>query len=194
MPSPSPEASAVLAFWFDPAHRSHWYKVDRAFDAQIREQFAGVIEQALAGKLDEWATTPSGWLALLIVLDQFSRNIYRKDPRAWAQDSRAQQVALSGIQQRFDQQLPPLQRVFAYMPLEHAEDIELQRRSVMLFEALCNDLPPDQRDNYNEFLQYARRHEVVIACFGRFPHRNVVLGRASTPEEMAYLAEPGSGF
>jgi uncharacterized protein (DUF924 family) len=192
--SPPPEASAVLAFWFDPAHHTKWYTADPVFDARIREQFSGLIEPAATGQLDDWASMPSSWLALLIVLDQFSRNIYRSDSRAWMQDVRAQQLALSGIAEGFDRQLPPMQRVFAYMPLEHAEDIELQRRCVMLFEALCNDVPSDQRDNYTGFLDYARWHEVVIARFGRFPHRNAVLGRTSTPEEWAYLAGPGSGF
>jgi uncharacterized protein (DUF924 family) len=194
MTHPPPGASAVLAFWFDPAHHDKWYATDPVFDAQIREQFAQSIEQAVAGKLTDWAATPSGWLALLIVLDPFPCNLYRNDSRAWAQDVRAQQRVLSGIEEGFDRQLPSIQCVFAYMPLEHAEDMGLQRRSVMLFEALCHDLPPDQRDSYSGFLDYARRHEAVIARFGRFPHRNVVLGRISTPEELAYLAEHSSGF
>jgi uncharacterized protein (DUF924 family) len=184
----------VLAFWFDPAHHGKWYAVDPVFDAQIRERFASSIEQAVAGKLTGWAAAPSGWLALLIVLDPFPCNLYRNDSRAWAQDVRAQQLALSGSEEGFDRQLPSIQRVFAYMPLKHAEDMGLQRRSVLLFEALCSDVPPDEGHSYSGFLDYARRHEVVIARFGRFPHRNAVLGRASTPEELAYLAEHGSGF
>ncbi|GGA11831.1 DUF924 family protein [Dyella caseinilytica] len=188
------DASAVLAFWFDPAHHDEWYASHPAFDALIRERFAHQVELAAAGKLMDWAATLEGWLALLIVLDQFPRNLYRRDSRAWAQDLRAQQLALSGIEEGFDRQLPAIQRVFAYMPLEHAEDIELQRRAVTLFEALCNDVPPDERDRYDGFLDYARRHEAVIARFGRFPHRNGVLGRVSTSEEQRYLAEPGAGF
>lgn len=189
-----PAASAVLAFWFDPAIHAEWYAGNPEFDARIREQFAEQIGQAAAGKLIEWTATPSGWLALLIVLDQFSRNIYRHDSRAWAQDLRAQRLALSGIEEGFDRLLPPIQRVFAYMPLEHAEDMRLQQCSIALFDALCNDVPLDQRDDYTGFLDYARRHEAVIARFGRFPHRNAVLERTSTPEELAYLAEPGAGF
>jgi uncharacterized protein (DUF924 family) len=185
-----PDALAVLAFWFDPAHHDDWYASHPAFDALIRERFTTQVDLAAAGKLADWTDTPSGWLALLIVLDQFPRNLYRDDPRAWAQDLRAQQLALSGIDEGFDRQLPPLQRVFAYMPLEHAEDIELQRRSVALFEALCNEAP----DRYGDFLKYARRHEAVIERFGRFPHRNAVLGRVSTSEELTYLEEPGAGF
>jgi uncharacterized protein (DUF924 family) len=188
------EISVVLAFWFDPAHHRKWYSVDPAFDEQIRQQFGGTIERAAADQLVDWPVTPSGWLALLILLDQFPRNIYRNDTRAWMQDLRAQQLALSGIEEGFDRQLPAIQRVFAYMPLEHAEDIGLQRPSVMLFEALCRDVPPDQHDNYRGFLDYARQHEAVIERFGRFPHRNALLGRISTPEELAHLAQPGSGF
>jgi uncharacterized protein (DUF924 family) len=194
MPNTPPEAAAVLAFWFDPANHDEWYASRPEFDAVIRERFAPYVALAETGGLMDWPATPDGWLALLIVLDQFPRNLYRRDPRAWAQDLRAQQLALSGIEEGFDRQLPAIQRVFAYMPLEHAEDRGLQRRCVALFEALLCDVPPDQRSRYDGFLDYARRHEAVIARFGRFPHRNAVLGRISTPEEQAYLAEPGAGF
>jgi uncharacterized protein (DUF924 family) len=163
MIQPPPDASAVLAFWFDLAHHGKWYAADPVFDARIRERFARSIEQAVAGKLTGWAATPLGWLALLIALDPFPCNLYRNDSRAWAQDVRAQQWALSGIEEGFERQLPPVQRVFAYMPLEHAEDMGLQRRSIMLFEALCSDAPPDERHSYSGFLDYARRHEAVIA-------------------------------
>ena len=190
MTCPPPDAQAVLAFWFDPAHHDEWYAGNPAFDALIRERFMAQVDLAAAGKLADWPDTPSGWLALLIVLDQFPRNLYRNDRGAWAQDLRAQQLALSGIEDGFDRQLPALQRVFAYMPLEHAENIGLQQRSVALFEALCSEAP----DRFRSCLDYARRHQAVIACFGRFPHRNAVLGRVSTPDELAYLAEPGTGF
>jgi uncharacterized protein (DUF924 family) len=192
--SPPPEALSVLAFWFDPAHKDKWYKRDLAFDAQIREQFGYLVDAAAAGHLNHWSNTPSGWVALLILLDQFPRNIYRDDPRAWALDLLAQQIVVSGVEEGFDRQLPPIQRVFAYMPLEHAEDIGLQQRSVQLFECLCDSLPADERDHYTGFLDYARGHESVIKRFGRFPHRNVVLGRETTPEEKVYLAEHGSSF
>lgn len=194
MPSPPPEALSVLAFWFDSAHETQWFRSDPAFDVQIREQFGDQVSAATAGRLNHWPATPSGWLALLIVLDQFPRNIYRNDPRAWRQDLLAQQIVVSGLEEDFDRQLPPIQRVFAYMPLQHAEDIGLQRRCVQLFEDLCDSAPANERDRYADFLDYARRHESVIARFGRFPHRNAVLGRATTPEEEVYLAEPGSGF
>ncbi len=185
---------AVLAFWFDPAHRDEWFSGHPQFDAAIRERFAELVELGAEGKLADWSSTPLGWLAWLIVLDQFPRNLYRSDARAWVQDVRAQQLALWGIEEGFDRQLQPIQRVFAYIPLEHAEDRGLQQRCIALFEALCKDVPADERNQYTDFLEYAWKHHAVIARFGRFPHRNAVMGRTSTPEELAYLAEPGAGF
>jgi uncharacterized protein (DUF924 family) len=187
-------AHDVLDFWFAETSAVHWFAADAAFDAQIRERFGSAVDAAADGRLDDWAVNPSDWLALLLLLDQFPRNLYRGDSRTWAQDASAQRVALSGIARDDDRQLPPLQRVFAYLPLEHAEDMALQRKSVTLFEALCVEVLPTQRERFEEFLDYARRHHEVIARFGRFPHRNAVLGRTSTPEEMVYLAQPGSGF
>lgn len=190
----SPAAQDVLAFWFAEENAVHWFAADAAFDAQIRERFGAVVETAASGALDSWATLPLSWLALLILLDQFSRNLYRNDPRAWAQDGRTQALALAGIASGNDRQLPPLQRVFVYLPLEHAEDIGLQRRSVSLFEALCAEVSPEQRARFEGFLDYARRHHEVIERFGRFPHRNAALGRRDTPSEALYLALPDSGF
>ena len=187
-------AHDVLDFWFAETNAAHWFVADAAFDAQIRERFGSAMDAAADGGLDRWAVNPPGWLALLILLDQFPRNLYRGDSCAWAQDASAQRVALSGIARGDDRQLLPLQRVFAYLPLEHAEAMALQRQSVALFEALCAEVPPSQRERFEEFLDYARRHRDVIARFGRFPHRNAVLGRTSTPEEMLHLAQPGSGF
>jgi uncharacterized protein (DUF924 family) len=184
----------ILDFWFAPAHVACWFADAAAFDAQIRERFAETAQAAANGTLNNWTDTPSGWLALLIVLDQFPRNLHRGDSRAWAQDVNAQRVVLSGIARADDRQLPALQRVFAYLPLEHAEDNALQQRSVAMFEALCAEVPPEQREQFEEFLDYARRHRDVIARFGRFPHRNAVLGRTSTSQEMIYLAQPGAGF
>lgn len=189
-----PAARDVLDFWFAETSVKHWFDVDEAFDMRIRARFGNLEEAAAAGRLADWAATPSGWLAWLILLDQFPRNLHRGGRRAWAQDASAQQVALSGLARGDDRQLPPLQRVFSYLPLEHAEDMALQRRSVALFEALCRDAPVREQVRFSGFLDYARRHHDVIARFGRFPHRNAVLGRASTPEEVLYLAQPGAGF
>jgi uncharacterized protein (DUF924 family) len=184
----------VLDFWFAPTHAAFWFASDAGFDAQLRERFGNTAQAAASGRLDDWANTPPGWLALLIALDQFPRNLHREDARAWTQDVKAQRVALSGLGRADDRRLPPLQRVFAYLPLEHAEDRALQQRSVVLFEALCVEAAPAQRAQFEEFLDYARLHADVIARFGRFPHRNAALGRTSTPQEMNYLAQPGAGF
>lgn len=189
-----PRAAAVLAFWFAAGNAVHWFDGDGAFDERVRTLFAAAAEAAAAGRFDGWAARPADWLALLILLDQFPRNIHRGDPRAWAQDVGAQRIALSGIAEGHDGRLPTLWRVFAYLPLEHAEDIALQRRSVALFETLCVQAPPELRDRCADFLDYARRHCETIARFGRFPHRNAVLGRASTAEERAWLEQPGAGF
>lgn len=184
----------VIDFWFDPAHAAHWFAADARFDQQIRQRFGTAVAAAAHGQLDDWTGAAESWLALLLLLDQFPRNLHRGDARSWAADVKAQRVALSGLADGFDQLLPPLQRVFAYLPLEHAEDRGLQQRSVALFGALHAQAPPEQRERYAMFLDYARRHHDVIARFGRFPHRNAVLDRSNTPDEVAYLAQPGAGF
>jgi uncharacterized protein (DUF924 family) len=189
-----PAAQDVIAFWFADENVARWYVADTAFDDEIRQRFGGLAEAAAAGRLDSWTQTPTDWLALLILLDQFSRNLHRGDARSWTQDVKAQHLALSGIAKGYDRELPALQRVFAYMPLEHAESIPLQQRSVELFDALRGEVPSDQRARFDEFHAYARKHREVIARFGRFPHRNAVLQRVNTPEETLYLAQPGAGF
>lgn len=185
-------AEEVLDFWF--THASHWFIANADFDAKILTQFGQAATDAANGNFDTWTSTPSGWLALLVLLDQFPRNIHRGSAHAWAQDDKAQRVALSGIDSNEDQKLPVLHRAFAYLPLEHAEDSALQRRSVALFEALCGVAPADERETFENYLDYARRHRDVIERFGRFPHRNAALGRVSTTEEATYLAQPGAGF
>jgi len=194
MPTPPSRAEALLAFWFADEQATCWFAKSAVFDEKIRTQFGADVQAAAEGRLDAWAGTPPGWLALLILLDQCPRNLYRDDARAWAQDVGAQRLALSGIAEGFDRRLPPLQRVFAYLPLEHAENEGLQQRSVALFEALCADAPAAERPRFEGFLDYARRHRDVIARFGRFPHRNAVLGRLGTAQELHYLAQPGAGF
>lgn len=184
-------AQDVLAFWFADENAVRWFVRDAEFDRTIRTRFAATLEEAAAGALDAWVLTPHGWLALLIVLDQFSRNIHRGDARAFAQDTKAQALALEGLERRDDEALTPLERLFAYLPLEHAEDLALQWRSVTLFRALALQASPQARGQYDNFLDYARRHCAVIARYGRFPHRNAALGRPSTADEQAYLAEGG---
>lgn len=196
-------AAAVLSFWFDDADAGtgareaavrRWFQPDPAFDAEIARRFGRLVEAGLAGELDGWRAQPSSWLALLIVLDQFPRNIRRGRSDAFAGDARAQRIALEGIDAGFDQALPPLQRAFAYLPLEHAEDPVLQARCVALFDALRREVDAAARPTFDVFHDYAVQHREVIDRFGRFPHRNQALGRPSTPDERAYLATPGAGF
>ncbi|AIF46747.1 DUF924 family protein [Dyella japonica] len=184
----------VLDFWFDSATEALWFARSDAFDARIRERFGDTLTAARRGDLDDWAQTPDGWLALLIVRDQFSRNLYRNDARAWSDDQATQAIALEGMARGLDLGLSPLQRVFAYLPLEHAESTDLQKHCVRLFEGLAASQPAATRSRFDDFLDYARHHHDVIERFGRFPHRNAVLGRTDTPAEQAYMASPGAGF
>jgi uncharacterized protein (DUF924 family) len=185
----------VLDFWFlTPEHADHgtsrpeWFRKDAAFDEEIRTQFGATLETALAGGFRGWDADLHGALARIIVLDQFTRNAFRDTPRAFAGDALAQEAALAMIESGRDRLLHPLERWFVYMPFEHAEDLELQERSVGLFSALAKD------EGMGDILQYATRHRDIIARFGRFPHRNRILGRASTPDEIEFLKQPGSGF
>lgn len=187
---------AVLDFWFgrpgEPEHgqqRAAWFVKDPAFDARIRALFLPTVEAALNGDLDSWTATPRGALALLIVLDQFPRNLFRGTAKAFAGDAQARALAGKMVDAGFDQQLAPVERVFAYLPFEHSEAMADQERCVALCAALAEAAP-----GFESTLDYARRHRDVIARFGRFPHRNAALGRPSTPEEAAYLAQPGAGF
>lgn len=193
----------VLEFWFgvcgadgaiDPGRRKMWFKSGAKHDAEIGERFGALHEQAGHGGLDHWAATAHGRLALIVVLDQFSRHVHRGTAQAFACDPAAQKLALTGIEQRMDPRLAPAQRLFFYLPLEHAEDRALQMRSVKCYEQLVLEVADDWRKDYEGFLDYARRHRAVIERFGRFPHRNAVLGRPSTAEELAFLKQPGSSF
>jgi uncharacterized protein (DUF924 family) len=185
-------ARAVLAFWFGDAplaQRAEWFRKDPAFDAQIRARFGALIEAALAGEHADWDAAPAGALARIVVLDQFTRNVFRDTARAFAGDALALAAARALVARGDDRHLAPLQRVFAYLPFEHAEDRMLQAESLRLFAALTRDAPA-----LAGFEDYARRHAVVIERFGRFPHRNAALGRVSTDEEQHYLQQPGAGF
>lgn len=182
--------SSILEFWFGPtpgAERPEWFRKDDAFDARVRERFGEAVAAAIDGDFEDWAATPRGALALVILLDQFTRNVHRDTPRAFAGDARALAVAQHAIARGFDRRLSPVERWFLYMPFQHAESREVQRRSLALFEALAQDGLPGPLD-------WARKHAAVIERFGRYPHRNAVLGRASTPEEIAFLQQPGSRF
>jgi uncharacterized protein (DUF924 family) len=187
----------VLDFWFGPAGsesagqpRREWFVKSDAFDDQIRQRFGATIDQAIAGGLREWdAEGPQGVLARILVLDQFTRNAYRNTPQSFAGDALALNAARRLADSGAHKELPPLQRAFVYMPFEHAEDAFMQERAVELFTALAAEHP-----GFDDMLDYAHRHRGVIARFGRFPHRNEILGRASTPEEVEFLRQPGSRF
>jgi uncharacterized protein (DUF924 family) len=171
-----------------------WFESGRAHDRDIARRFSSDHAAAVHGDLDHWATTPRGRLALILILDQFSRHLYRETPRAFAQDARAQELTLGGLDQGFDLDLHPVERTFFYLPLEHSEDRALQRRSVEVFEALVASMPAAYLDRYQGFLDYAVRHFEVIERFGRFPDLNLILGRKSTPPEVEFLRQPGSSF
>jgi uncharacterized protein (DUF924 family) len=186
-----PHADDVLAFWFagSAAPRAEWFRKDAAFDALIADRFGSLVEQALGDGLAAWADDARSALAQVIVLDQFTRNIFRDTPRAFAGDARALAAARAMVARGDDQALPPLHRVFAYLPFEHAEDRAMQTESLRLFAALTA-----ADASLANFEDYARRHAEVIERFGRFPHRNAVLGRPSTAEELQFLQQPGSSF
>jgi len=190
-----PRAAEVLDFWFGAQNapdygkpRKAWFRKDEAFDAEIRLRFAATHAAADSGALDSWQHAAPSCLALIIVLDQFSRNMFRGTPRAFASDARALAVAQHAVARGFDRELSPVQRMFVYLPFEHSERLEDQKRSVELFDTLRG--VPELTDS----IPYAQRHYDVIARFGRFPHRNAILGRPSTAEELEYLKQPGTGF
>jgi uncharacterized protein (DUF924 family) len=185
----------VLDFWFgaigSPEYgrpRESWFKKSDAFDETIRARFLDLHRQAAGGQLQAWQAAPESLLALIVVLDQFPRNLFRGSSRAFATDAQALAAAQLAVVRRFDRMLAPVQRWFVYLPFEHAEDLALQRQCLELFEGLRSD--PDSAAT----IDYARRHFEIIARFGRFPHRNAALGRSSTPEEVEFLRQPGSGF
>ncbi len=174
----------VLDFWFDPANQPFWFKKSAAFDAAVRERLGDAHAAAAAGRLDDWQATPEGALALVILLDQVPRNIHRNSARAFATDGAARAAAVAALDTGFDRKLYDDQRLFLYLPLEHSEDLADQERSVALFTAIGDARQTD----------YAVRHRDIVARFGRFPHRNALLGRESTEEELSFLEEPNSSF
>jgi uncharacterized protein (DUF924 family) len=197
------QSESVLAFWFGPPgsatavagrQRSLWFGKSPENDRAVAEHFAATLLAATAGELDHWTHTPRGRLALVIVLDQFPHHIHRDQPQAFSTDPQALTQSLAALAAGEDQQLAPIERVFLYLPLEHAESIEMQDRSVSLFEKLAHEAADDERALFDNFLDYARRHRDVVSRFGRFPHRNAILGRASTPDELEFLKQPGSRF
>jgi uncharacterized protein (DUF924 family) len=183
----------VLDFWFggedEPGYgefREAWFRKDPEFDRLVRDRFEALYEAAAAGDLDDWKEEARSCLALVIVLDQFPRNMFRGDPRSYATDRKAQETAEHAVDRALDRELPEFQRMFLYMPFMHSENLEHQRRSVELFKGLGG--------SETDSSSYAVRHMEIIERFGRFPHRNEILGRQTTPEEAEFLTQPGSSF
>ena len=206
-PAPAETPGSVLAFWFGgpleaatngatvaAQQAALWWQKDPATDAAIRTRFAGWTARAASGALDAWAHTPRGRLALIVLTDQFPRNVYRDTPQAFAFDALARRWCQQGLQRGDDQALRPIERVFFYLPLEHSEALADQERAVALMHALTQAVPPAQAEAFHSYSRFAERHHAIVARFGRFPHRNAILGRPSTPEEASFLTQPGSGF
>src|SRR5918997_3329890 len=184
----------VLEFWFgredEPGYgefREAWFRKDPEFDQRVRDRFEDLYETAAAGGLDDWKEEARSCLALVILLDQLPRNMFRGDPKSYATDRKAQETTEHAVDRALDRELPPFQRMFLYMPFMHSENLEHQRRSVELFRRLPGE-------GETSPLHYAVRHMEIIGRFGRFPHRNEVLGRQTTPEEAEFLTQPGSSF
>jgi len=184
-------AQRILDFWFGPpphAARDVWFRKDPLFDATIRAQFGDAVGAALGGGYAGWTVQAHGALARVLLLDQFTRNIYRDTPHAFAGDALALATAAAAVDAGQDRDLDRFERSFLYLPFEHAEDVAMQARSVALFARL--------KDETGEVsaLEWAEKHAAIVRRFGRYPHRNAILGRPSTPEELAFLQEPGSRF
>lgn len=185
----------IIDFWFglpgsesDGKSRKVWFAKDPAFDKEIKTRFFAIYQQAASGQLAGWKASVRGCLALVLLLDQFPRNMFRGDRQCFVADLLALEVAQHAIAQGFDQQLPPVQRQFFYFPLEHSENLEHQNQAVELFSTIKDD--PETASSF----PYALRHQEIIQRFGRFPHRNRILGRETTSEEAEFLQQPGSSF
>ena len=185
----------ILDFWFGcegeegyGEFREAWFTKDREFDREIRDRFEPVYEEAAGGELDHWKSEARSCLALIIVLDQFPRNMYRGDARMYAADEKAREAARHAIEHAYDRELSPYGRLFMYLPFEHSEELDDQRLSVELFRGLSTEMGSE------DLLGYAVRHLEIVERFGRFPHRNEILGRRTTPEEAEFLSGPDSSF
>ena len=198
-----PTIDDILTFWFgtddDDARvadqqASLWWKKDPATDEAIRRRFEPQVLAAGQDKLEDWRTTPDGRLALILLTDQFPRNIYRDTPEAFRFDRKARDLCAEGLELGQAAHLRPIQRVFFYLPLEHSEDIDDQTWCVDLMRTLARRVPEAWKPTFEAFVDYAEAHQRIIDRFGRFPHRNAILGRTSSDEEVAFLKQPGSSF
>ena len=198
-----PSPADVLEFWFgtlndsgraDSAHSQRWWRKDPSFDASIRERFAPLHAAIANGERETWLEQPRERLAYVIVLDQFSRNMFRDTARMFAADARALDAARGGVAHGDDRRLAADERSFLYMPFMHSEALADQERCIELFAQFARELPESERESARAQRQYAERHRDIVRRFGRFPHRNRLLGRESTPEEQEFLKQPGSAF
>jgi uncharacterized protein (DUF924 family) len=188
------QPAPVLDFWFSDRAKPLWFEPDAAFDSEIRARFGPAVGQAQAGGFQDWRRGKRGALALVILLDQMARNIHRGEALAFAGDARARAVADKAIAAGLDRAFDFSARRFLYLPFEHSEDPGDHTRSLALFSQLAMSCAPEDRAEAAEQLRYAQQHADIIQRFGRYPHRNLVLGRASTPEEREFLAGPDSSF
>jgi uncharacterized protein (DUF924 family) len=193
----------IIDFWFgqttDDAAAAYqqaalWWSKNAALDTEIRQRFEAMTLAAASSSLNVWAETVSGRLALILLTDQMPRNMYRDSPRAFAFDSMARQWCKAGLEHRADLLLRPIQRVFFYLPLEHSESLADQNLGVQLFAELAGSVTPELKSVFAGYLDFAQRHQAIVERFGRFPHRNSVLNRESSNEELTFLQQPGSGF
>jgi len=198
MTTPSP--AEVLTYWFGalqsdsefPEEKAKmWFAGGEEVDRYIRTNFLHALKRAICGDLDEWQKDARSALALVILLDQFSRNIFRDSPQMFAQDKKALEIALDAIDHGYDTAIKPVEAIFFYMPLEHSEDIKIQEKSLALFNAVVERAPAATQFPMQNALDYAKQHYDIIKRFGRYPHRNDILGRQSTAEELEFLKQPG---
>jgi uncharacterized protein (DUF924 family) len=193
----------ILSFWFKEQELSApqidrrmdtWFGEDEVFDHEIRKEFADDVDKACKGQLDHWADDPRGRLALIIMIDQFRRNMYRNTAEAFSMDRLALKLCVEGAMEKKDKGLAPIQKVFFYMPLQHSESAKVQAKSVELFTRLAESVSPTYQETFLTIAQFAELHKDIIDQFGRFPHRNRLLGRENTPEEDQYLAGDSPDF
>ena len=194
----------VLDFWFGENRAEQplipegglqrWFQKSPEFDADIEARFGPHVVRGAAGSFDHWCETPEGRLALVVLIDQFARNTNRGKPDAFVGDAKTRELVEEAIASGDDLKLRPIERLFFYLPFEHAENLNLQNRCVALMKGLAASLEGEDAGAFDGFAKYAVEHQVIIEEFGRFPHRNAALGRVSTPAELEYLSKPGAGF
>lgn len=198
-----PKALEILDFWFGPIKNPEDFPKDRIIlwfgkkdniDRDIRNKYEYLVQAASKHELDSWKKTPRGRLALILLVDQFPRNIYRDTPQAFAYDAQALELAQEGLKNGEDAALLPIEKAFFYFPLMHTENLQIQEQSVKKYKELVLTVPSSLHSNFNSYLAFALRHYDVICTFGRYPHRNKILGRESTQAELDFLETPGSSF